>query len=297
MDGMGNLPETLISIRKLNKDLKVAAITLNDKEARFLVDSYYVMQDGRKRLKSQDQAMNKDGEPHQVLSWMAEQAESLENEIQKSLDIYSSSHVMGPWMRGVYGIGPVLAAGLLAHIDITKCPTVGHIWSYAGIAGTNQKKWEAGQKRPWNADLKVLVWKCGDSFMKLSNKEKCFYGHLYRERKALEIERNKSGLFADQAAFAMAKLKRKNTDTYKANAAGVLSDGHIDARARRYAVKHFLSDLHCVWYFTHHGVLPPLPFVIEHMGHVHYRLPSNIHLVPGLQEAFDKAPPPTRRTE
>ena len=43
---------------------------------------------------------------------------------------------MGPIDRG---IGPVIAAGLLANIDIKQAPTVGHIWRFAGLDPTN--KW------------------------------------------------------------------------------------------------------------------------------------------------------------
>ena len=53
------------------------------------------------------------------------------------------------WARSIYGIWPVLAAGLLAHIDIEQAPTVGHIWSFAGLDPT--KKWQPKTTRPWNA--------------------------------------------------------------------------------------------------------------------------------------------------
>ena len=45
--------------------------------------------------------------------------------------------------------------------------------------------WGKGERRPWNAELKVLCWKLGDSFVKVSNKEGALYGRIYRERKAL----------------------------------------------------------------------------------------------------------------
>jgi hypothetical protein len=35
--------------------------------------------------------------------------------------------------NSIKGIGPVIAAGLLANIDITKAPTAGHIWRFAGL--------------------------------------------------------------------------------------------------------------------------------------------------------------------
>ena len=145
-------------------------------EARFLVDSYYIMQEDRKRTSNQERSMSTQDqpEPSEILSWLRKQAQTMENQLKRALDQYSDAHPVGTWMREVKGVGPVLAAGLLAHIDIEKAPTVGRIWRYAGLDPT--VKWEKGQKRPWNAKLKTLTWKIGQSFMKLSNDEECYYG-------------------------------------------------------------------------------------------------------------------------
>lgn len=258
----------LSPIQKLNKDLKAASIVLSDHEARFLVDAYYIFQEDRKRSYNQERSLTKSGEPNQVISWLAAQSADLEKQIQKALDSYTSSHLMGSWMREIVGIGPVIAAGLLAHIDITKAPTAGHIWSYAGIAGTNQRKWEKGQKRPFNAGLKVICWKAGQSFMKLSNNEKCFYGQIYRQRKELEVERNEQGIFAEQAAEKL-KVVGKTTEAYKHYSVGKLPPAHLDARARRYCVKLFLSHLHNEWYVRKFGTPAPLPYPIAFLDHAH----------------------------
>lgn len=286
---VNNTPD-FTPIQKLTKDLKSASITLSDHEARFLVDCYYIMQEDRKRSYNQERSLQANAEPSTVISWLANQSADLEKQIQKALDIYTSSHPMGAWMRSVVGIGPVISAGFLAHIDITKAPTVGHIWQYAGIAGTGQTPWEKGKKRPFNAGLKVICWKAGQSFLKLSNNEKCFYGKLYRERKENEVTRNNAGEFKVQADERVNKVG-KTTEAYKSYVTGKLPPAHIDARARRFAVKHFLSDLHAVWYFVRYGTIAPKPWVIEHGGHVHFRLPHNADLIPGLVEAYKAAGP------
>jgi hypothetical protein len=104
---------------------------MTDDEARYLVDYYYLVQDDRKRAASQERAMA--GEPNLLLGHLAKQAGSVEETVRKALDDYTGAHVMGSWMRAVKGIGPVLSAGLLAHLDITRCPTVGHMWRYCGL--------------------------------------------------------------------------------------------------------------------------------------------------------------------
>lgn len=260
-------------ITKLTKDLKAAAAYMSSDEARFLVDYYYIAQEDRKRSTNQVRALNESKEPNAVISWLAAQSEALEEQIKKALDVYTKNHIMGSWMRQIVGIGPVISAGLLAHIDIEKAPTVGHIWRYAGLDPTS--KWEKGQKRPWNAGLKTLCWKAGQSFMKFSGRDDCYYGHIYRERKNFEIARNERGDNKELAEQLKEKVG-KTTEAYKHLSNGVLPPGQIDARARRYAVKLFLSHLHGAWYETHFGTKPPLPYPIAHMGHVHF-IPSPVN--------------------
>lgn len=275
---------TLEPIQRLTRDLKQAAAVLSEKEARFLVDAYYSMQDFRIQGEGQVRAMSATGEPHALNVWLASQMRALENEVKKALGVFAESKVPGQWALSQYGIGPVITAGLLAHFDITKAPTVGHFWSFAGL--DPNKKWEKGQKRPWNAKLKVLCWKAGESFKKFSNHPECYYGHIYRERKQLEIERNNAGLFAEQAKFSLATKKIQDADLKAKYEAGKLPDGRLDLRAARYATKLFLAHLHEVMFFDKYGKMPPKPYVIEHVaGHVHWIGVPNGELVPGLREA------------
>lgn len=264
-------------IERLTRDLKAAARTMSADEARFLVDYYYIAQEDRKRSNNQERALSASQEPHTVLTWLAVQSSSLEGEIRKALDAYTDAHIMGSWMRGIVGIGPVIAAGLLAHIDITKAPTAGHIWRFAGLDPT--VVWEKGKKRPWNAKLKTLCWKLGQSFMKQKGHVNCFYGRLYDERKAFEIARNERG---DNCEYALerAHFFGKTTEAYKHLSAGKLPPAQIDARARRYAVKIFLSHLHAEWYRQEFKTEPPVPFAIAHLGHAHMIEPPVPHPKP-----------------
>jgi len=254
----------------LTRDLKKASATLTDTEARFLVDAYYSMQENR--IRSDNQVRSMVAEPHDVIGWLAEQSESLEHQIKGALDVYSKNHPVGGWLHSVKGVGPVIAAGLLAHIDIHKAPTVGHIWRYAGMDPTS--KWNKGEKRPWNASLKVVCWKLGESFVKVSGYEDAYYGHIYKQRKDKETAANERGAFAQQAVGSLnAKKISKDTDAYKAYSTGKLPPAHLHARAKRYAVKQFLADLHGEMYRTILGEEPPLPYPIAILGHAHLRKP------------------------
>jgi len=263
------------NVLRMSRDIAAAASTLSDQEARYLVDAYYIMQEDRKRACSQGRAVKQSADEenavseNSVIAWLAEQSTTLEKQIARALDKYTQAHAMGSWMREVVGIGPIISAGMLAHIDITKAPTVGHIWRYAGLDPTS--KWEKGKKRPWNAGLKTLCWKAGQSFMKFSGREDCYYGRVYLERKAYEIARNDRGDNAELAGQLKEKFG-KSTEAFKHLSVGKLPPGQIDARARRYAVKLFLSHMHNEWYLRHHGTPAPLPYPIAILGHAHLKV-------------------------
>jgi hypothetical protein len=262
--------DDLTPIARLTRDLANAAATLGPAEVRFLVDAYYQMQDGRIRAEGQIRSIKKGetGEPHIVLSWLSDQSRAMEGQIKRALDKYVGGHVMGEWFEGVYGVGPVISAGLLAHIDIEKAPTVGHIWRFAGLDPT--LKWEKKTKRPWNAELKVLCWKAGQSFMKFSGQDECFYGKIYLENKARQVARNDRGEFSARASEILAEKNfNKATDAYKAYSMGRYPPAHIDAMARRYAVKLFLAHMHGEMCRRMLGHEPPLPYPIAHGDHVH----------------------------
>ena len=175
-------------VRRLRRDLVKAASTLSVDEARYLVDAYYAMQEYRKAAGNQVRALAESEEPHGVIQWLFDQNTTVEKQILRALDSWTDALPAARWAKSICGIGPVISAGLAAHIDITRSATVGHIWRFAGLDPTVE--WKKGEKRPWNAGLKTLCWKIGESFVKVSGNESDFYGKLYIQRKQYEQQRN-----------------------------------------------------------------------------------------------------------
>lgn len=263
--------------KRLSKDMKVAATNLSSKEARFLVDSYYMMQEQRIRMNNRVKRMVKDGEPSSVIEFLFSQGQTLEDYVKVSLDVYSDNHPVGNWLRLHDGIGPVLAAGLLAYYPPEALGLyAGNLWSFAGL--NPGAEWKKGELRPWNARLKALCWKIGESFVKVSGRNEPNYGHVYKSRKVYETGLNERKAFAAQAADLLVRFNySKSTQAYKALSQGKLAPGHIHARAKRYAVKLFLSHYHeamFTWYFK---MQPPPVYMLEHGGHYGY-IPTAIRL-------------------
>lgn len=260
----------LEALNKLKRDIKNAGSTLSKEEARYLVDLYYQMQEYRKASDNQVRQLQKSDtkEPHETLAFFADNFRTLERNIKSVLQVYAESQPIGQWMLSICGIGPVISAGLMANIDITKVQTAGQIQAFAGLDPT--REWKKNEKRPYNARLKTLCWKIGQSFIKVQNNEEDVYGKIFAIRKAYEIERNEKGELADQAAAKLEKYNiGKDTDAYKWYSQGKLPPAHLNQRASRYAVKIFLSHLFSVWYEMEHKEKPPKPYAIAILNHAH----------------------------
>ena len=338
-----DLEEDPIGLDKLTDDMKRAALTLSVAEIRYLVDFYYQMQEFRKRSASQvRQAGTEPDEPAVWTDWVSKNLRRLEREIKNGLDIYSGGKELGQWVKSITGFGPVLSAGLLAHINIRRTPHAGTLWRYAGLDPTlewlgaakaldavnkvmgkektvtekhmsvlsqrhnrvteNLKamavivaEGKSGKKskeplgftkdhlvkalarRPWNARLKVISWKIGESIVKFQNRPGGeFYGIHYVERKAFEDKMNTDGKLKEQAD-AGAKRVGRSTEAYKFYKEGLLPPGHIHSRAKRWVVKLFLSHYHHVAHEIEYGKPPERPWIIVHGGHKDFIPPPNWH--------------------
>jgi hypothetical protein len=264
----------LEGVQKLSRDLRAAAKLMSPREARYFVNSYYDLQDYRIAAANQQRKLGEGEEPSEFMTWFNANLDVFEQQLKTMLDKWSAAQPMGAWAREIVGIGPVISAGLLANIDITKAPTVGHIWRYAGLDPT--VKWERHGIRPWNASLKRLCWLMGESFVKVSGREKDVYGKLYLQRKAYEAANNDSGKLAPVAEKRLVEDKGKKLD---ADLRALFAEGRLPAkalheRAKRWAVKQFLSDWHAEAYRKHYRTEPPFPYPIAHLGHAHLRRPA-----------------------
>jgi len=262
----------------LSKDVRALAVNFDRSSVRELVSLYYRLQDNRVASAAQTRELKKSGSPYELMEYLSVQLATMEKSLKYPLQRFAESYEVGNWAMSQYGIGPVITAGLISHIDIDRAPTAGSVWRYAGVDPTI--KWEKNQKRPFNAELKTLVWKIGQSFMKFSNKDECFYGKLYKQDKERRIAMNEAGDFADKAkAILAAKEWKRDNVTRRRLKDGFLPDGQIDAQARRFAAKIFLSHFHAVWFEDHHNEPAPTPYTIAHMEHVHeIKIPNYIPL-------------------
>jgi hypothetical protein len=184
------------------------------------------------------------------------------------------SPAVAKWAINQVGIGPTIASGLAAYIDLARADTVSALWKFSGLAPGFDRKVKK-QKLPYNARLKVLAWKMGESFVKVSGKQGAIYGELYSKFKHEEITRNETGLYKEAAARELAtKDFSKDTVTKKRLESGMLTDGHLHERAKRRAVKIFLSHYWLVGRKAA-GLPVTLPYAAAILGHTGIINPAN----------------------
>lgn len=287
--------QSLPLVARLSKDLRQGARGLGMMDARYLVDTYYAVQKLRIAIGNRKKASERSGEPSDLTDYLEKQLELLEKYTATALGEFADAHPLGQWLKTIVGIGPVLSAGLISRTWEYDFKTVSALWRFAGLDPT--LKWERGQKRPFNAALKTLCFRIGESFVKFQSHPESVYGKLFTEIKKEEWERNINGKYSE-AAKVKASQVAKDTSSYlwysgqvsptwvrqileseatwpekppKSFADGqpMLPPAHIHARARRRVVKIFLSHLWEVSYWLRKGVRPEDPWIIAHGGHTH----------------------------
>ena len=329
----------LIIPEGLGKDLKkeIKSVTnASRQEIRCLVDNFYQIQEKRIALQGQIRAIRQEADDLEaetfadILEWQLKTQLIQEKGLKDALSCICQTSEVGRWLMSIKGIGPTLAAGLLAYFDVTGIEYATHFMSYSGLNDNNRPwlgrektekivneilgsskeisdddlieianrtQWsvsylrdacskydsngnlksrsksdliKAASKIPYNKDLKVLMFKIGESFVKVANRNS-LYGKLILERKAYETTKNENGEYAEQAARILANKKiGKDTDAYKAYSQGKLPKAHIQRRAVRWATKIFVSHVFDEMYRVANNKKPAEYYILGKDKHKDY---------------------------
>ena len=149
----------------------------------------------------------------QVIDYLNQLEELYANTIKKEY----KKHPMYDFFDNTKGLGPKLSCKLLHRTWHKDFPQVSNLWSYAGLDGPGWRN------RPHNWDLTSICYLIADQFVRLGEGNGK-YRIIYDERK--EYERTKP---------PCSKCREHEQEER-------CTDGHINNKARRYAVKEFLKD-------------------------------------------------------
>ena len=235
---------------------------LKNKELRILVESFYDMQKLRIAMGNRVRQYGKAGlltdiDPTPALEQIKEGEKELERQIT---DVVKQHPLWGEWFAGVKGIGPVMAAGLIAwRDDISKADTISAFWKYHGLAPSQSKR-KRGEKLDYNPKAKTHAWKIGMQLLKSKGK----YSDIYYISKT-KYEQRHDIKDMHETGYARGGMK-----SYKL---------HIHYMALRKMIKQFLADTWVMWR-TVEGLPVTKPYIFSEIAkekgiaHEHYELPK-----------------------
>src|SRR4030095_2974554 len=211
--------------RAFNKDFKESAKVIPTRQVKYLVGMYYTAQ--KMRIAVESKLRSLDEVPNAVLVTFLDMFEEVEKDLQSALDVYTANSEVGASFRRIKGVGPVLTAGWLAHVNVHIATNAAKIMSFGGY--NPNMVWNKGEKRPYNADFKLVLSKMGRAFVFLSNRNS-FFGQKYNENKKLIQKRNEAGLFAERCAHLLkTRNYKKETSAYRHCSQGLYPPAHVNA--------------------------------------------------------------------
>lgn len=244
--------------RAFNKDIYNAAKVIPEREVRYLVDMYYTAQ--QMRIAVEGKLRSIDEKPNEMLVLFLDMFEEVEKDIQAALDVYTHNSAVGNSFRRVKGIGPVLTAAWLAHVNVHIAGNCSKVLSFGGY--NPNMVWGKGEKRPYNADLKLVFNKMGRAFVFLSNRNS-YFGQRYKENKKLVEKRNEAGMFAERCAELLrTRNYRTDTNAYKCYKEGKYPPAHVSASARLKTVALCVGVLHREHFRVVFGDYPVDPYLV-----------------------------------
>lgn len=141
----GIMDEDVLKFVNMNLDIaKFKTVTMNigipDKAVvRYLVDSFYQVQDLRKASESQQRStiQEKDGDGYDLPLFILGGIANIEGQIKKIIDIVTDKIPICWYMKQIKGVGPMISAYLYAYLDIDKASSAGSFWTYCGLNDNN----------------------------------------------------------------------------------------------------------------------------------------------------------------
>lgn len=118
-----------------------------------------------------------DGKQATIVDAYVAQFEALEERLDSDIAALVKGEAVYERLVGVKGIGPMLAAKMLAMIDIRQCDTISALWRFAGygVIDGHAEKPVKGEKLHYSSRLKTTCYLVGSSFLKARSPYRAVY--------------------------------------------------------------------------------------------------------------------------
>ena len=127
-----------LDLAKFKKEM-INVDHIDRKSLRFLIDTFYQIQDMRIARANQLRAINqdKDGDGFNASLFIMSSIESIEASIKKIIDIYTDKNPVCYWAKQTTGVGPLISATFYSMLDIRNASSAGSFLSYCGLNDNN----------------------------------------------------------------------------------------------------------------------------------------------------------------
>lgn len=256
------LTPDLANAEALRRDAKIAAEKMSGREVAYITSLYLMFL--KNRVAAQGRIRTLPHDPNFALSYIMNIFEQNEEESRQILTAYTDAHPIAKEMKKIKGIGSIISAGYVSHVNMDRVVYFGQVLSYGGYCPN--KVWKKGEKRPYNMDFRSVLIHAGRSFLFSSGYPDSYFGAHYRINRQVITDRNETGYYKPMAKAKLEKFNyRKETAAYKAYTEGKLPPAHIVALARFKCVSLFVGIVHDYWSRQLGRSVIPYPFA--YLGH------------------------------
>ena len=249
--------------------------------------------------KDQDLKGTREFEPAdlEIFVSLADTARQMEKDIEKQFKIHLKTQpIYNEYLSKVKGVGPAMAAWILAEFDIEIATTVSKMWQYAGM----NPALVHGKKRIKTSAYKPEMGPIINKLTGFANEEEViiqtttavrgdkltpgFVSPFNKNIKTVLLGILAGSFIKCGSAYRKYyddyKLRLENSDNVIVNPDvnkprkddgkkwSEVSKGHRDAAAKRYMIKMFLTDLYVNWR-TLEGLPVRKPYAEEYLGKIH----------------------------
>ncbi len=204
--------------------------------------------------------------------------QNLEKFIDDKVATQVDLHPAEPWFSLINGIGQENIAKIIGLVNIEKAPYISSLWKWAGMHVVDGKspRRKKGQKIEYNSQLRTMCWRLVTSIMraqsgptdKVPTRKEGKYYQYYIVQKNAEISKlHRAKVLIVPASKLPTRIVKGKKEKYEPE--GMISEGHVDNRAKRKMIKLFLSHLWEVWRKAL-GLPITKPYILEYGEHKHH---------------------------
>lgn len=253
------------------KILEPAKPVENISELKALVEMYYDAQKFRLRGNNRMKALERGDSSAELLKLPISQLADIEKGIAQNIAKVVQDEPITEWLLAQRGIGPVMAAALIASDLDPHIEKPSSWWRFGGVGvvdGKNQRR-RRGEKRSYNGFLSRTLYVLMSSFLKAHTEEKpSFYAQLYYEFKR-DSEVNRPHLSAMECPSCKKKGKIDG-DCKKCEGKGEIPLAvHHHNRATMLTCRVFLTHLQQKWRKALGLPDARLPYIVEKEPGIH----------------------------